>query len=199
MHDAVAAVYAESMLDLALLATEKIRPISRREFDQMVEAGVFDEDERIELLHGLLVSMSPIGPRHNELVRRLNEFMVLALHERAQISPQCSFGASDDSEPVPDLMVLPPGDYRAEHPTQALLAIEVADSSLRKDRSIKRDLYAAAGIPEYWVVNLRDDLIEVHTEPRQGRYSASRTHEPGSTITLVAFPDVDVSVSDLLS
>ena len=98
-----------------------------------------------------------------------------------------------------DLMLLPLGDYRDVHPTDALLAIEVANSSLRKDRRIKRDLYAEAEIPEYWIVNLVDDVVEVHTDPKDGRYRSSRTRGPGTTISLVAFPDVELSVDDLLA
>ncbi len=94
--------------------------------------------------------------------------------------------------------MLPLGDYKATHPSEALLAIEVADSSLRKDRSIKRDLYAASGIPEYWVVNLVDDVVEVYTDPREGRYASSRTQASGTKIPLVAFPEVEISVDDLL-
>ncbi|MGE0709092.1 MAG: Uma2 family endonuclease [Planctomycetota bacterium] len=186
------------MLDLEQLAPETLRPISRREFDRMVAMGLFDEDERIELLHGLLVQMSPIGPKHNYVVRRLTEGLVLALHGRATVSPQCSFAASDDSEPLPDMAVLPLGDSKTEHPTQALLVIEVADSSLRKDRTIKRELYAAAQVLEYWVVNLQDDLIEVFREPRDGQYTSVRSEGLGSSIALAAFPDVVVQVSDLL-
>ena len=198
MHDAAAVGYAGPMLDLGLLAPETLRPISRREFGQMVELGLF-EDERIELLHGMLVQMSPIGSRHNESVMRLTEFLLPALLGRARVCTQGAFAASDDSEPQPDLAVLPVANYEAELPCEALLAIEVAESSLRKDRSIKRDLYAAAGIPEYWVVNLVDDVVEVYTDPKQGRYATSRTCGAGTTIPLVAFPDVALSVDELLA
>lgn len=199
MHETAVARYSATMLDLAQLAPDTLRPITRAEFDRMVAAGIFQEDERVELLHGLLVAMSPIGPRHNETVCRLTEFLVPALQGRGRVRPQCSFAASDDSEPVPDLTVLPPGDYKDAHPTEALLAVEVADSSLGKDRTIKRDLYAACGVPEYWVVNLQDDVVEVHTDPRQGRYTSTRTQAPGTTIALVAFPDVALDVGALLA
>ena len=109
-----------------------------------------------------------------------------------------SFAAADDSEPVPDVLVLPSRDYGAAHPDEALLAIEVSDSSLHRDRTIKRDLYAVAGIPEYWVVNLTADAVEVYADPAEGRYRHVRTVEPGSSISLVSFPDVAISVGDLL-
>jgi Uma2 family endonuclease len=91
-----------------------------------------------------------------------------------------------------------PRRYSNEHPSHADLIIEVSQSSLSIDRNIKCTIYAEAGIPEYWVVNLIDDVIEVSTAPRAGAYTTTTLHRKGSTITLVAFPDVTIAVDDIL-
>ena len=170
MHQPATVRYPGSVLDLRLLSSENLRPLRRAEYDRMVEMGLFQE-ERIELLHGLLVEMSPIGTGHCEAVRRLTELFILALHERATVSPQLAFAASDDSEPEPDLAVIARKDHSHEHPKAAYLLVEVSESSLHKDRRIKTGIYANNGVPEYWIVNLIDDVIEVRTEPQGDRYT----------------------------
>ena len=197
MHGSSAASYHRTVLDLDRLQPETLRRITRAEYDQMVAMGLF-EGERIELLHGLLVHMSPIGTRHDEAVMRLTELLVLALAGRARVGPQCAFAASDDSEPQPDLAVLPLGDYSQEHPARAHLLIEVADSSLSKDRHIKADLYAAAGVPEYWIVNLVDDAVEVLSRPKDGAYTQRAPRGRGETLVIAAVPDVSLAVDRLL-
>ena len=111
---------------------------------------------------------------------------------------QSPFAASDDSEPEPDVAVLPPSDYRDDHPKTAFLVIEVADSSLRYDRTEKAELYAAAGIEEYWIVNTRHGLIEVHTDIVDGVYSRVTPYRRGQTISPRAFPDVAILVDRIL-
>lgn len=174
-----------------------IRPLKRAEYDQLVDLGAF-EDEKIELLDGVLVPMSPIGPPHGSAVQKLNELLVLALAGRAVVRPQLPFAASDLSEPEPDLMVAPTSDYDTAHPDEALLVIEVAESSLAQDRGIKRRIYAERAVPEYWIVNLVDRVIEVHTEPTEGDYRRVVSYEGGQSIRLVRFGDVEVRVSDVL-
>lgn len=174
-----------------------IRPLRRVEYDRMVQLGMF-EDERIELLRGVLVPMSPIGPPHSATLDRLVELLVLALHGRARVRAQNPFAALDDSEPEPDVTVVPLGDYDAGHPERALLVIEVSESSLARDRGVKLRIYAENGVPEYWVVNLVDRRIEVHTEPSKDGYGAVRHVERGESIALGAFPDVAVNVGDVV-
>jgi Uma2 family endonuclease len=188
---------SEAMFDFGTLAREGIRPIRRVEYDKMVEMGLF-EDERIELLAGVLVQMSPSGPAHAHAVRRLTELFVIALQGRAVVGPQLPIALGDDSEPEPDLVVSPAGDYTREHPSQAHLIIEVADSSLRKDRRIKGALYAAAGIPEYWLVNLVDKVFEVHRDPRPAGYDSIVRVGRGETITPLRFPDLLVAIDDVI-
>jgi Uma2 family endonuclease len=98
---------------------------------------------------------------------------------------------------LPDLAIVADGDYDAECPTSALLIVEVSLSSLRKDRRVKGPLYAENGVPEYWVVNAAERLVEVHREPRHGRYATERSFGVGETIALVKFPDVSVAVAEV--
>ena len=182
---------------MAASAAEVIRPLRRVEYDQLVKLGAF-EDERIELLEGALVAISPIGPPHDSTVQRLTRLLVLALEGRAGVRCQSSFAASEISEPEPDFTVVPAGEYDLDHPTEAYLVIEVAESSLAKDRGKKLRLYANCGIPEYWVVNLPERCIEVYTEPSSGVYGRVERYERGQSIRLVAFPDIAFAVSDIL-
>ena len=176
---------------------EIIRPLRRVEYDQLVSLGVF-EGERIELLEGALVAMSPIGAPHSAAVEQLMYLLVLALHGRASIKCQSPFAALEHSEPEPDFMVAPLGDYRTDHPSQAYLLIEVAESSLALDRGKKLRLYAGCAVPEYWVVNLPERCIEVYTAPSPGAYAHCDRYEHGQAIQLSGFPDVVIAVADVL-
>jgi Uma2 family endonuclease len=182
---------------MASLATEPIRPLRRVEYDHLVALGTF-ESERIELIAGELRRMSPIGPRHASTVDRLTELLVLALVGRARVRVQGSFAAGELSEPAPDFCVLPLGDYDAEHPQVAHLIIEVSDSSLSFDRGPKAQLYAECNVPEYWVVNLVERVVEVHRRPQAGRYEQVSVCSKGRRLQLLAFPGIELAVDDFL-
>lgn len=184
------------MLDVAAIAQDELRPLSRAEYDRMVALGWF-EDERVELLQGMLVKMSPQGPRHMAVIRRLMRLLVIGVGERAEVQPQGPLALTDDSEPEPDLALVPAG-YIDELPSRAYLVIEVADSSLSKDRQLKTPLYAAAGIPEYWIVNIADSVIEVHRDAQDGVYRQSFVCGPGDTLEVALFPDIRIAVTDIL-
>jgi Uma2 family endonuclease len=156
------------------------------------------EGERVELLYGVVVQMSPHGPLHDSALQELTELLVRNLAGRASVRIQSAFAASDGSEPEPDVAVVPKGDYRGAHPDQAGLIVEVAHSSLPKDRGIKARLYAESGVPEYWIVNLVDRLIEVHTEIVGGAYTRVTPRRPGERIALQQFPDVEFAVEDVI-
>jgi len=177
---------------------EVIRPLHRSEYEQLVALGAF-QNERVELLEGALVAMSPIGAPHNSAVQSLTELLVLALNRRATVRCQMSFAAQELSEPEPDLAVVPRGSYATEHPTVAHLVIEVAESSLALDRGKKLRLYANCGVPEYWIVNLTERCIEVHTEPSPGAYARCFRYERGQSVRLSGFPDVSIAVADVLT
>jgi len=176
---------------------EVIRPLRRVEYDQLVSLGVF-EGERVELLEGALVAMSPIGAPHNSTVQRLTRLLVLALESRAGVRVQMSFAALDTSQPEPDFAIVPLGDYDREQPSEAYFIIEVAESSLALDRGKKLRLYASCAVPEYWVVNLPERCIEVYTGPSPGAYAHCERYEHGQAIRLSGFPDVVIAVADVL-
>jgi len=174
-----------------------IRPLRRVEYDKLVELGVF-EGERIELLDGQLVPMTPPGPPHASTVDKLMLLFVRGLGDRARIRVQSPFAALETSEPRPDLAVVPLADYETEHPSQAQLVIEVSDSSLRYDRSPKLRVYAEAGVPEYWIVDVQGRRIEAHRKPGSDRYWQSQQFDDKSVICPERFPDFELRVADVL-
>jgi Uma2 family endonuclease len=186
------------MLDASLLHPERPRPLRRAEYERLVALGAF-EDERVELLHGVLVDMSPNKPGHVSPIDRLTMILVPALVGRAIVRVQSPMAAGDESEPEPDLAVVPPGDYRQEHPAHALLVIEVALSSLNKDRHVKAPLYAASGFLEYWIVDVAGQAVEVHAAPADGVYARVTRHGAGDTLRPAAFPDLAVRVGDVFA
>lgn len=186
------------MIRLQEIAPDRVRPLTRREYDRMIELGLFDEDEKIELLRGTLVTVSAQGARHAEAISRLNELLVPALVGRARVRVQLPLAVSDDSEPEPDLAIVAPGSYRREHPSTALLVVEVAHSSGHKDRALKASIYAECGIPEYWLIDVGRGWVEVRTEPVAGRYQRVERHVRKRVLTPRAFPDVRVPVEALL-
>jgi Uma2 family endonuclease len=179
------------------LASERVRPLRRAEYDRLVGLGAF-EGEKLELLYGRLVSMSPQGQGHAFSIRRLTRLLVLGLRERADVCVQLPFVASDLSEPEPDVAIVPVGDYLEGHPRSALLVIEVAESSVGDDRSLKGPLYAAAGVPEYWIVNLVEGVVEVYREPRDGVYALVSRHDRDATLAVPGFADVRIAVRDVV-
>ena len=184
------------MGDVAELEAD-LRLLSRSEYDRLVELGMFAE-ERVELLYGVVVRMSPHGPDHDTTLERLTELLVPALQGRARVRIQCAFAASDASEPEPDVAVVPLGDYRRAHPSRADLLVEVAGSSLARDRGSKQRLYAASGVPEYWIVNLVDRTVEVRTDPSPEGYRNVRVVRAHESLAPQAFPDLLIAVSSLL-
>jgi Uma2 family endonuclease len=177
-------------------------PVHRLDFERyhaMVEAGVFGDD-RIELLEGVLVEMSPKGREHEELLAWLNRKFVSGLDERFQIRVQMALTlASTGSEPEPDLAIVGPDASRPYHPAEALLVIEVAASSLRYDRGVKAAIYAAAGIPEYWVVDVAGEVVEVRTRPAGGGFEDAREASAGAVLLPGALPGPSVDVSELFA
>lgn len=176
---------------------DNFRPLRRVEYDQLIALGAF-EDERIELLDGVLVPMNPPGPRHSSAIDLLNLLLVRALGDRARIRVQNPFAASDISEPQPDLLVAPLRDYDTEHPAEAYLVIEVAESSLSKDRGQKLRIYAERGVPEYWIVDVVARRIQVFRNPSGGTFESKRVFERGDAIELASFPGVTIRVGDVM-
>ncbi len=184
------------MLDTAQLSPEQCRPITRAEYLRMGQAGLF-ENERVELIEGVVVRVTPHGAPHDDTVERLTELLVPRLVGRARVRIQLSFAASEYSEPLPDVAIIPKDALRGDHPSEALLLIEVSDSSLRFDRGVKAKVYAKAGVPEYWVVNVPRRAIEIYSSPTERGYAQVREAAPGEALAVPGFPDVTLSIASL--
>ncbi len=184
------------MAEAFAIEPELVRPIKRSEYDRMVELGLF-QDERVELIRGVLVKMSPQHAPHASTVQRLNQLLMARLQGRFGLRIQSPLALSDDSEPEPDVAIVSPGNYDAEHPGTALLVIEVSDSTLRNDRR-KAAVYASAGIGEYWIVNLGARTVEVYASPDGDRYAEARTLRAGEVLRPAALGDVAIAVAEIL-
>jgi Uma2 family endonuclease len=179
-----------------VLAEGGFRGLKRREFDALVAQGCFD-DERVELLYGMVVPMSPIDPAHREAVTRLQELLIEQLRTRARVRIQSLFAATDDSDPEPDVSVIPNRRFWQELPDHAFLVVEVARTSLRRDRA-KQYLYAKGNVDEYWVVNHAEACIVVFRDARDGAWQTKTTHGRGEVLSPLAFPDVRIPVDEIL-
>ena len=188
---------------MALEVDVKRRLFTVAEYHRMGEAGILGEDERVELIEGEIVQMAPIGPRHVGSVININRLFVTRLGDRAVVSPQNPVVIPPRSEPQPDLLLLRPRtvSYSRELPTSqdVLLAVEVADTSVRFDRLVKARLYARAGIAEFWLCLAMDGAVEVYREPRRDGYAGMLVHGPGDVVSPFAFPDVSFTVSDFFA
>ncbi|MBI4265309.1 MAG: Uma2 family endonuclease [Acidobacteria bacterium] len=185
------------MLAQQQVVPDRIRPLRRIEYETLVDCGLF-EDARVELLCGALVEMSPQGPLHANVVSRLSERLIRALPDTVRTRVQSPLALSEDSEPEPDIAVVPVGDYDRAHPSRAILVIEVAESSLQKDRGVKTALYAMAGVPEFWLVNLADRVVEVHRRPSAGRYADVMQVDVAGHLEPNAFPALTIPVGEIL-
>lgn len=174
---------------------------TREDYYRMAENGTLAPDARVELLNGQIVHMFPLGPRHNLTVYWLTQQLSAASRGRWVVSAQCSVNLSEYYEPEPDFALLRPpmSRYRAAIPVaeDVFLLIEVSDSSLLLDREDKLPAYAAAGIPECWIVNTKDRTVEVYRTPRADGYAQQTIAHLGETCSPLAFPDVVLSVTDL--
>jgi len=167
-----------------------VHPLTVDDYHRMIEAGVFGEDDRVELLEGVLVEMRPISPEHARVVARLTVHFAAAMVAGTAIARvQSPLTRRDDrSEPEPDLLVVATEPV-VGHPETALLAVEVAVTSHAVDRLQKARVYARAGIPEYWVVDVPGQTIEVRSEPTPDGYVLTRTARPGDVVEALAVPD----------
>lgn len=168
----------------------------------MGEAGLFDEDARVELLEGEVTKMAPIGARHFASVTRLGRLLQARVAERAIVSIQSPVVLDDHSEPQPDVALLSPrsDDYESglPGPGDVLLVVEVADTSLARDRDVKAPLYARAGISEAWIVDLAGAAILVLRGPSPTGYRDSHRAERGDALEPQALPGLVIAVVDIL-
>ncbi len=172
------------------------------EYHQMIDCGILTEDDRVELIRGEITEKMPVSDRHCACVMRSNHLFTWRAGERAIVSIHNPV-VLHDSEPEPDISLLRPRTdfYESAKPRAAdlLLLIEVSDTTLERDRDVKRPLYAEANISEYWILNLIDDTLEVHRQPQpDGTYRDIQVLGRGKQIEIAALPGVVVAVDELL-
>ena len=171
------------------------------EYHRMGEVGLLDADARVELIEGEIVEMAPIGDAHAATSNRLNRLLVLAVGERGIVAVGNPVRLSQRSEPQPDFSVLRPrADYQTKgpRPEDVMLAVEVSDTTLRRDRRVKLALYARAGIPEFWIVNLEVREVEIYRSPSGDTYASVERKGPGDVVTMEALPGVTIAIGQIL-
>jgi Uma2 family endonuclease len=183
-------------------ATLPHRKFTVDEYHYFIEQGVFKPEERIELWEGEFIEMSPIGKRHASLVDFLVEWFVEISQRRFIVRSQSPIALNDFSEPQPDIALLQRRDdfYRNKSATakDVLLAIEVADTTVKYDRDVKFPRYAANGIREAWLINLENDRVEIHSEPTENGYSLIKILHRGQSAESIVLPEIKISVEDIL-
>jgi Uma2 family endonuclease len=179
----------------------------RSRYDRLVEAGIFGPEDRVELLDGLLVAREPQGQRHATVVGLVRAALEKAFGRAYHLREEKPIALDEQSEPEPDVVVVPGRlrDYLTAHPARPVLVVEVADTSLALDRLRKGALYARAGIADYWVVNLIDEVLEVYREPTpapfgrdEWKYDSVRVLRRNAIVTPLAAPRARIRVATLL-
>lgn len=183
------------------------RLLTREEYHRMAEAGIFGPDERIELIHGEVYhKVSPQKSSHFFVIHRVAAVLTAIFSEGFIVRQQGPLRFEEDSEPEPDVSVVPGRweDYTFVHPRliHSVLVVEVADTSLRSDRTIKAALYAQAGVQDYWIVNLTNGTVEVYREPDAAAgpkgYKSRRIYTAGESLSPLAAPETSIPVADIL-
>jgi Uma2 family endonuclease len=185
---------------MAVAASRRLFTV--REFHQMAQAAIFGEDDRVELLAGEIVQMTPIGSRHAACVSRLNRLLSRLLGDESIVRVQDPLHLDDHSEPQPDLVVVHRREdfYRDAHPRprDVQLVIEVSDTSAADDRTDKVPLYARSGIPEVWLVDLTTASVDVYREPAADGYRHSVRVERPATLTASTLSIPGIRVDDIV-
>ena len=183
----------------------QIKRWTRREYDRMAQAGLFGPDERVELLEGEIITVTPQQSPHSACIGLIDGALRQVFGPSYWIRIQLPLIVDPDSEPEPDLAVVPgsPRDYVHDHPRTAVLVVEVADSTIAKDRTYKTRIYARAGIRDYWIVNLAERCLEVYRDPvappgQASSYRSSQKLTPTDSIAPLAAATATVTVADLL-
>ena len=175
--------------------------INAEEYERMGAAGIFPADARLELIEGDIFEMSPIGSPHAACVKFLNRLLNELSGKQMIVGTQDPIRLDDFSEPQPDLTLLRwrADFYRGAHPTPAdvLLVVEVADTTVVTDRTVKVPLYAAAGVAEVWLVNIPEERVEIYSDPADGAYRVASQHARGETAQSPTLAGLGVSVDEL--
>lgn len=179
----------------------KPRLITVAEYDQMIAAGIYTENDRIELLNGEIIEIMPKGPKHSVLNDLVADLFKEKLGNQVYVRSQNPIVLDNVSEPEPDIVVVKPPskNYIKSHPTpdDIFLIMEISDTTLAYDRTNKADAYARNGIQQYLVLNLQNETLEDYREPDADGFQYKRTLRKGDTFDLVAFPEIEVSIDDL--
>jgi len=185
---------------MAVAEVETFHRWTREEYERMAAEGYFHPEARVELIEGIVHDMAPKGSFHSTAVSLLQQALRKVFLSGFDVRGQLPLALGEDSEPEPDVAVVPggPRDYTHGHPTTALLVVEVSDSSLLYDRRTKLPLYARHGIQECWVVNLRNKTLEVYREPSDGLYRSRTALQAGDTVSPLARPEAVIPVADLM-
>ncbi|WP_017661943.1 Uma2 family endonuclease [Baaleninema simplex] len=190
------------MAQVKVLNPIKVRLLTVEDYHRMAEAGILHPDERVELLDGEILQMSPIGRRHAAYVLRIANQLKDELGSRTFIDVQNPVVLNDYSEPQPDIVLLPPReDFYIETGVSAsdvYLVVEVSDSTLEFDRTEKLPRYALAEIPEVWIVDTNANQLEVYRNPVEGKYQTSQILSRGDRISILAFPNREIELNTLL-
>ncbi len=173
---------------------------TREDYDKMIEAGIFAPGERLELIEGEILQMMTQGSLHATSIQLVGDALRRAFGAGLDVRCQLPLALGPYSEPEPDIAVVSGSarDYRNEHPSTALLIVEVSDKTLDLDRQRKKSVYARAGIGEFWIVNLIDNRIEVYRDPEREAYRSTRILEIGESISPLSAPQAVIAVADLL-
>lgn len=172
------------------------------DYYKMIELGMLKDYERAEIIKGELIKKITVGDRHATIVNLLNRFFVRNVTDDILVSVQNPIRLTDFNEPEPDLVLADLTKYdgkRHPRPTEILLIIEVSDSTLKYDRDVKLSLYAEAEIPEVWIVNLPNQIVEIHTKPSVGLYQFTKIYKSGEIIEIERLPNLRLKVDDILS
>jgi Uma2 family endonuclease len=179
------------------------RRFTREEYHRMGTVGILKPADRVELIRGEIVEMSPIGPRHAAFVNNLTQLLVVRLGGRAIVSVHNPVVVADDSEPQPDLAILRrravPYKEAAPEAPEVLLLIEVAETSIRCDRTTKLRLYAEAGVAEYWVVDAASESVHLYRAPGPRGYRDARRVTGTATVRPLAFPDLALGLGEIFA
>ena len=191
-------VYNKGVMELAL----KRYHFTVDDFNTMTEQGLFDPTDRLELIEGEIIEISPIGKLHARAVNFLSNLLVQLFKGEFVVSTQNPIVLDDRSEPQPDIAILRHKSdfYKESHPhaVDVLLVIEVADTTVEYDRTIKLPKYASAGIPEAWFIDLNAERVEVHTDPKDKTYSVVKIYQRGEDAASESFPSLALPVDDIL-
>lgn len=183
------------------MVTVPKRRFSVEEYYRLAEVGILGPEDKVELINGEIVKMSPIGPRHGGVINHLLRIFRVLEEENNIVAVQNPVRLSSYSEPEPDISVLNPRAdfYKSGHPKPAdvLLLVEVSDTTFEYDFKVKLPLYAAEGIPEYWIIDLQSDKILIHTDPQGSTYQKQFTYQRGEVLSSAIFPN-GLSVDEII-